>query len=476
MRKLLDGQGWLRWSSLSDVLPLLAEAAPDAFLGAVEKSLNQPESSLSKLFVKAGHPLFSPMPQVGLLWALEVISWDRERLPRVSLLLAALDERIPNNKSGSTPFRSLSEIFMSGFPQTTPPVEERVRILKKLMQQHPAAGWRLLVALLPNQMAGATGDPPPFMARLALPWSERMTNNDFWHQVSTCAELLVEAMGDDVGRWKTLIEQWENLPEPINRQFLNRLNGLAETATQETRREVSDTIRGKVTRHKRFANADWALNEGQLAELEAVQRRFEPKDAIRKHAWLFRSRWQVVEAFDNDDGRMEEHRLVAVREILEAEGWEGILRLVEAVDTTEEVGATVAALACPATESRVLPSLLATTDFKESESRFVTGYLMERFRREGWVWLERLDMTGWSDAEIGRLLLDLPFERKTWQLADSRGIGVSEWYWKHTGRFLDGKNLEDCALCHRQIPRVSESLSGILRDSYGSSPEARPPA
>ena len=39
VQKLLDGQGWLRWASLSSQLALLAEAAPEAFLDAAERDL-----------------------------------------------------------------------------------------------------------------------------------------------------------------------------------------------------------------------------------------------------------------------------------------------------------------------------------------------------------------------------------------------------------------------------------------------------
>src|SRR5262249_23803087 len=40
VRSLLDGKDWKAWASLSSDLPLLAEAAPDAFLNALEKDLD----------------------------------------------------------------------------------------------------------------------------------------------------------------------------------------------------------------------------------------------------------------------------------------------------------------------------------------------------------------------------------------------------------------------------------------------------
>ena len=58
-------------------------------------------------------------------------------LPRVSMILAALDEKTPRVKSGNSPSRSLLEIFMPWLPQTTAPVEERVKVLQMLVRARP---------------------------------------------------------------------------------------------------------------------------------------------------------------------------------------------------------------------------------------------------------------------------------------------------------------------------------------------------
>ena len=88
--------------------------------------------------------------------ALEGLAWDRTLLPQVSMILAALDEMTPRVNSGNSASRSLLEIFMPWLPQTTAPIEERVKVLQMLVRGRPEAGWRLLVGLLPNQQAFST--------------------------------------------------------------------------------------------------------------------------------------------------------------------------------------------------------------------------------------------------------------------------------------------------------------------------------
>ncbi len=67
VRELLK-KDWLAWASLSDVLPLLAEAAPTEFLDALDQSLDAGVAGVSHLFVEEGE---YTAPHTGLLWALE---------------------------------------------------------------------------------------------------------------------------------------------------------------------------------------------------------------------------------------------------------------------------------------------------------------------------------------------------------------------------------------------------------------------
>jgi transcriptional regulator with XRE-family HTH domain len=441
VRKLLDGQGWLRWASLSYQLPLLAEAAPRAFLEAVEKDLKQTDPALLKLFKQEGDPLFKSNPHTGLLWALEVLAWDRTSLPQVSLVLASLDEKVPKCSSGNSPSRSLLEIFMPWFPQTTAPVAERVGVLRKLVKSRPDAGWRLLLGLLPNQHQISVPTSRPSWRDWALTWSARTTHAEYWHQVGACAHLVVEQLGEDISRWEALIKQFENLPAPVHKEFIERLDSFARgDLDEETRRTLSEALREKVAWHKRFAAADWAMPDEVLAELDRVRSLFDPKDPVRRNAWLFGPRWQVAETLEDQEEKVEESRRAALREIIGQCGWQGVLELVGAVEAPEEIGMLLAG--SPEYEAKILPALLASAD--EKAARFARGYAWGRFSTSSWDWIDRLQMQDWTCEQIGGLLVLLPFERRTWDLAASKGDEVTTWYWEHTPPHYtrDGKDDE----------------------------------
>jgi hypothetical protein len=120
VQKLLyDNADWKRWASLSDHLPLLAEACPEAFLKAVKNDLRRSNPELLKLFEQEGGLLLPSSPHTGLLWALETLAWEPSLLTKVSLILARLAEIDPDGQLTNRPRNSLQEIFLPWLPHTT---------------------------------------------------------------------------------------------------------------------------------------------------------------------------------------------------------------------------------------------------------------------------------------------------------------------------------------------------------------------
>ena len=67
-----------RWYALADVLPLLAEAAPVAFLDAVERGPVADEAVRACLFQQDG--VIGGSRVAHLLWALERLAWSADHL------------------------------------------------------------------------------------------------------------------------------------------------------------------------------------------------------------------------------------------------------------------------------------------------------------------------------------------------------------------------------------------------------------
>ena len=109
---LSEGKGWQIWATLYRDLATLAEAAPDDVLDAVERDLSANPSPFRELFGQGGDPLFSGMPYVGLLGALERMAWSADHFARVAMILARLAEYEPDNNVHNRPTESLRSLFL----------------------------------------------------------------------------------------------------------------------------------------------------------------------------------------------------------------------------------------------------------------------------------------------------------------------------------------------------------------------------
>jgi hypothetical protein len=131
-----DESGQL-WLSLVDLLPLLAEAAPDAVLAALTRELDKDGPLKAKIFRESDDPFTSGSPHVYLLWALETMAWSEVYLSEAVRLLARLAELDPGGKLGNRPARSLEQVFRPWMPQTSATLEQRLAVLRSMLRRYP---------------------------------------------------------------------------------------------------------------------------------------------------------------------------------------------------------------------------------------------------------------------------------------------------------------------------------------------------
>ena len=78
-----------------------------------------------------------------------------------------------------------------------------------------------------------------------------------------------------------------------------------------------------------------------------------------------------------------------------------------------KVGFSLGFIADSGMDSVVLPNLL------EAESRnlaqLASGFVCGRYNSQGWAWVDKVDMTGWSPSQISHFLTHLPFNEQTWK-------------------------------------------------------------
>lgn len=481
-RLLNTKTSWQQWASLSALLPVLAEASPEVFLSAIADDLKKTEPILCKLFMDSDEdPIFSSCTHAGLLWGLETLAWNPTYLTRVSLILARLHEIDPQGSWSNRPLKSLQEIFLPWHPHTTATVRQRIDTIKKIAEKYEAVAWEFLLNLMPNVMQFSTNTRMPLWRGWSLSWGHVTTNIEYWEQVEACADCLVNIVGTGVTRWLRLIKEFEHFPKEIQQQLLTRLKQLdLNEINMEEKRKLTDNLRRQVTRHRRFADAKWAMSPDIVDQLEQLQNHFVPVDLVAKHLWLFEFRPPGFDELIEGSWRKSEEainnaRAQALRDIHKKRGLAGILELAGESKTPSIVGGIYVSSGLYTDEDQIIPELLNPKT--GSLNDFACGTVYALFEQRGWDWVTALPLPKWSPEQSGAFLSLLPFERRTWNIVEHLGVEVDKSYWELTRQFHREPDKEEVEyaitkLLHYERPlQAIEVLSMALDDKCGINPD-----
>ncbi len=428
------------WASLSDVLPLLSEAAPDVFLEAVEKGIEGDDPLLRKLFTdnddSSTVPLGPSSPHTGLLWALENLAWSGDYFGRAVRLLASLDRIDPGGRLENRPENSLRRAFVLWFPQTTVDLEERMKALKGLRKYEPEIAWELMKRLLPKQHDTLTPNHKP--KRRIWGWNSQpgATYAEIGRGVREVVDQMLEDAGNDGQRWADLISSYGQLPIEQQEDVLDGLRDLTDTEIDTTtERTIHEAAQDVISHHRSYPDADWSLPESRIQELEGVTERFESVSTAWRNKHLFD--YGSLEQFDGDDWEEKQDMLrrrqdKVVSAVLEDEGLDAICNLASEVKRPRTLGLSLGRVGLSSdSELTFLANTLVAND--EASYRLGQGYVQGSLERGGWdLGIEILEegiQKGWPDNLIAKYLLVLPGTDNTWEKLSDLDSEIEDIYW-----------------------------------------------
>lgn len=436
VRQVLAGADWERWASLNDLLPLLAEAAPGEFLDAVEKALISEPCPFDRVYVEEGDGIMGRTYMSGLLWALETLAWDPDYLSRVVICLGELAARDPGGRWSNRPANSLTTIFLPWLPQTCAPVAKRAAAVSTLLAELPEIGWKLLVSLLPRSHSTSSGTrKPAWRETIPEDWPKGVTHREYWEQISLYSELAITAAKGDRKKLAELIDHIENLPPSGQEQVLLYLGSDSVTNMPEADRlSLWTELVDVVTKHRKFADAGWAMKPEQVDRIAVIADRLAPDSTALRHQRLFGERdfdlYEEKGNYEDQRNELDLRRQKAVEEVAANGRAQAILAFAVAVQSPWRVGIAAGVVADPEVDKVVLPDLL-DSDQKQL-AQFAGGFVWSRYRIRGWQWVDAIDTTRWTSTMIGQFLSFLPFVPGTWERA-TRLLGPNEnTYWSKT--------------------------------------------
>lgn len=442
VHELLDNAEMLRWLSLASYLPTLAEAAPTAFLNAVEKSLRLSNAPVTQLLAESSTTgIGGRCWHAGLLWALETLAWAPQQFARVALVLAQLSHVPIKGNWGNKPSGSLFGLFRSWLPQTAAGVRDRIQVLDLLIKKEPDVAFCVL--------EGLTAPGQQFATHAARPkWREDDAGAGHGvtyaenHEMHAAAKArLFQMSTGNPSRIAILLQNTSKKKHEEVFRVLALMEPFTLVAANDEDREVlRGALRKTIHWHRNYNDASTEDLDTWLQAVEGCYERLAPIDLVRRHCWLFDSHWVELPSRERDDpvqarqGAMTHTRIAALTEIQKNLGMIGVDNLIAACAEPRTVGTTLADMSCDGVQ---WPEWFVVNggDFTQGAHMTwcISGFLHATPSPRSVELLREMmtlgDQQAWDVAKRVRLLVLARPEQETWQSTSACGVEVDVAYW-----------------------------------------------
>jgi len=443
VRDLFEAADGERWLSLASYLPALAEAAPESFLQAIEKSFAKPDAPVTRLLTEtdASGSFGGRCWHAGLLWALETLAWAPKRLARVALVLAQLSHIPIKGNWGNLPKNSLFGLFRTWLPQTAADVQQRIKVLDLLIAREPEIAFNILEGLLPSGQQFATPAVRPKWRDDDAGAGRAVTHEEYWQMHQAARKQLIQC---SAGNARNIAKLFKNT-DLRDVQELAKVLVLAEpftlpSATDEDREAIRSKLRQKIHWHRNYDNIQSADLDELLNAIESLYERLEPIDLLIRHRWLFSNHWPDLPVRTRDEdigarcGLQETTRNSALIEVFQLLGMEGVERLIRECGDAGIVGSALAATGCGKDKWAEW--------IAKKGNEFTPGETMTFCISGLLCWLQEPESTKlisevlalagtqmWSAERRARFLVLARTERANWEQVAACGTGTEQAYW-----------------------------------------------
>lgn len=449
--------------ALGDQTTLLAEAAPNPFLRALESMLEGDRNEVVRFFSREGDDIFGPSsPHHQLLWALEALAWNPSFLNRTASVLAQLAELDPDPESRhvNRPINSLRSILLSWSPNTHANFQQRIACVDFLLGRHPIAGWQLLVKLLPRHHDSSSPSQKPLLRDVSPVVKGELTFGLVWDAEREIVNRAIQMAGDDEHRVIVLTKQFSAFQPSDRVSVIKFIDSYLSRHITDEGSVVWHALHEENARHEYFADADWAMQDQERALIAQVLDRHRPTDPYLTDKQLFDDWLPYVGRHKNDDDLdLDSPRIEVLQKILVRDGPLGILKLSQKVKVPDLIGPLIGQLSI--SEIQLLDLLVAAIAPPAPGSIDVyVSAIGAREHPSTWpsLFSKHVLPLAQSPALVARLFRGWPLTAQTWDFIASLGHDVNDEYWRQI-HMLPNEG-EPVLLLHAiaEFRRVSRSM------------------
>lgn len=424
------------WYSYHGQLKHLAEACPECFLDALDRAIeNMSVTHVEQLFEDSGD--MGGCFHCNLLWALEAISWNKEHVVNVVLVLAKLSTIPITSKMANQPINTLNDIFLGWVNYTSLTHQEKIQIFEQhLCKKYPKISWKLLLSLLPTKhsISSVIARPKYHDWDESLP--KEVYQSDYAFYISEINRLILTFIVDETSQWLEIFDHIDKFETETSKKIIDRFISLDNTKFDVMiQLQIANKLRDEIHQHRKYSNTDWAMPKELVDQLEEAFHFIEPERLIYKIKFLFDQIHPHVLAPNVDDEKHDWEKEARIAESLREEAIQNIINreefseLITLITTVENPGLIGRALG--AINFQNLNLIFEWLGNSNKNLVFCAKKFLEYSLRSGNLHINELDMSQLNTQQIGEILLVLPFESTAFEIIQNQNYDVQNYYWKN---------------------------------------------
>lgn len=281
IRNVFSDCTWQRLASLYEMLPLLAEIDPDAYLYSLEKTVIDKPAVFENLFPKQNdRRLFSNNYISSVLWSIESTAWEERFLVRAVRCLAEL-EKVTHDETNysNTPINSIVSILLPWYPQTLASIDTHKKAIICLCNEYPEVGWTALKKLFPYETSSTAGTYKPKYRKITIPNDIAPEADKVNSLYSFLFSKAVEIAKEKSEKLQELIKYMEYAEIQTIESFFTYLASINTSLSDEIRYSVWNKLCDLKYRIQREKNEEELVSDSYI-QLENLIADYQPQSLI----------------------------------------------------------------------------------------------------------------------------------------------------------------------------------------------------
>lgn len=313
---ILKTKNWKIVMTNSKMLPMLAEAFPEAFLQEIEEAIKNEENVIHTVF-KMDKDTHSREFAYSLGAALGLLATYKDYFSKAGLCLIAL--------SGICDvfLDKISMIMLPWYPQTEAEASVRKGLLKAAFMDYPDNAWSLILNLLPNQKTSSYPiEKAEYMAAANI-GADGASKKDYRDEIVGLVSLACSQAKNNPKRLIDLIPIMDDVGEDSRIEILSILSQESSSFTDSFTYQLWMKLSDFICHHKCYSDAEWALPGEQLLPIEKVALEYEKVVWLPNERRLFRNdQWELLDDKDNyieSEHKIRQEQINAAKKIYDLE-------------------------------------------------------------------------------------------------------------------------------------------------------------